>query len=488
MAASADRPKPFESLLNQLAPYFLAALIILGLFDLPILNIVLTTASLLILLGLILRQNSMRKLSGPNLVDLSVFLLLISEVVGLSQSINQANSIPYFVEFVFMLTFYFIVRLNQQGERQKLILFFIITILGAILAYMAISGFFPLYKRLSSFGFDDFSNFKRRIRLQNPLGLVTGEWVTIFILLLPFPLILFTKYQANYLNQKPHQLNPRKKPLNTPRPGSSGKNQRKPLTWRITKGLQRLAARMKSSHTGRPEVLSWLLIIPVLAILIAGLITLSRGVLLAYLCFFLVAGLLFVINKLVTLKKTFIYVLSLFLLLGVILIPILPSMRTTLSFLKTTSQVRSFEGRSDVWEQSLEIVKAHPFFGVGANNFALSYLKYKSQDDDAQFIGSAYNTFMQILVEKGILGFIAYGFLFVAYFKVSLNKIKLLRGDIVKSASLIFFTSAVAAVIVRDLSYSSMFVNKEASMFLWYVFAYSAGLEERGEASHEPKS
>ena len=157
------------------------------------------------------------------------------------------------------------------------------------------------------------------------------------------------------------------------------------------------------------------------------------------------------------------------------------------SSVKTTSQVRSIEGRSNVWEQSIQMVKEHPFFGVGSNNFTLAYLPYKSQQDDARFIDSAFNTFLQILIEKGIVGFLAYSFLFFAFFKVSLNKIKRFQNDNLKSATLILFTSAVLAVLVRDLTYSSMFVNKGASIFLWFMFAHNAGIEEDYESSYESK-
>jgi len=72
------------------------------------------------------------------------------------------------------------------------------------------------------------------------------------------------------------------------------------------------------------------------------------------------------------------------------------------------SQTRSAQGRVEIWNRSLELFRAHTLVGVGSANSALMLL---SSADDEETTGFASRTFslpVQLLVEKGIIGFVLY--------------------------------------------------------------------------------
>lgn len=170
-------------------------------------------------------------------------------------------------------------------------------------------------------------------------------------------------------------------------------------------------------------------------------------------------------------RRIIIFNLALIVVVSALLAPLAKPVLTTVVMLKSLSQVRSFEGRIHLWRGSLELAGGHPWTGVGAFNFPLKYVA--ASEARPAFGASAFNYFLQILVEKGIIGFAAYLLLLFAFFKTSITGCRLAESRLHKTAAILLMIG-IAAVIVRDLTYSSMFINKGANVVLWLALAINA--------------
>ncbi|MDO4962884.1 MAG: O-antigen ligase family protein [bacterium] len=92
--------------------------------------------------------------------------------------------------------------------------------------------------------------------------------------------------------------------------------------------------------------------------------------------------------------------------------------------IKTTVKTGG-NSRLTIWKNSLSIVKNNYLVGVGYDNF---YLVYKDNLDDVNFNGvkiivdKAHNTYLNMLVSSGILGFIPYILLLLTVFIIGLKE------------------------------------------------------------------
>lgn len=363
-----------------------------------------------------------------NLLDVSMFSFILVELISFYESTYQANSFPHVIETLSLCLFYYLVRFSLRRDYLRITLFSILSLMAFCISLGAIITFFMQFQKVKALGFADPTDLKHTFSLFNHAGTPVGEWITIFLVLLPFPLAIFIRF--NNL------------------------------------GFEK-----------------WLLLCPFFTILVAALLTFSRGVYAAIVAFSIIASVLFWFYRLAPLKRIIQFnLLSLLVLVSVLTLTSLPkSIITTFSLFNTASQVRSFEGRMNIWKQSAEIVSRHPWFGVGPNNFAMQYVAYKSQDGDAVFVGRAFNSFLQIFIEKGVLGLAAYIFLLAAFFIVSHRKIKLPGGEVYERCVIVLFMAAYAAVLVRELSYSSMMMNKGVAVLLWLMMGNNAQLEKMGD-------
>ncbi len=361
-----------------------------------------------------------------NEMDYAVLVVALVELVGYAASTYRENSFYPLMEVLFLLLFYCLVRLNLRHDYQRLALYVFITLWGVFLAAVAVYWFLPLDLRIRALGFSDFTDFRNYIYVLNPVGVSIGEWVSVLFLMLPFPVAFCV-------------------------------------------GLR------------RPRAARWLALAAMVAVVCTIAVTFIRGAYMGLAAFFLFASALFYVYGLLPLKRILLFNALVVCLTAVCLLPLARPVTTTLAVLKTTSQVRSLEGRKNIWRDSLEIIKRHPVFGVGSQNFVMQYAGYREQRPDAAFAQRPFNYFFQILVEKGLLGLVAYGLLLVCFYRVSHRKIRLLGDDTFRKSVVICLMAAYAALIVRDFSDSSILTNRGVAVLLWFAFAHNAGLE--GEAS-----
>jgi len=63
-------------------------------------------------------------------------------------------------------------------------------------------------------------------------------------------------------------------------------------------------------------------------------------------------------------------------------------------------------GRTDIWRASLEMLKHYPLVGTGLGNFVIVYRQYAGYSPKFHgFTRSPHNTYLDVLVELGVLGF-----------------------------------------------------------------------------------
>lgn len=235
-------------------------------------------------------------------VDWSIFAVVVAETASYFNSTYRPNSLHGYHEILFLFLFYCFVRLHLKHERQQAGVLLLLTLLGLYLSVTALFSFHRQYAETTSHGFDDVTDFRQFIRAFQTEDSPVGERITLYLALLPPPVLLFIRFAK------------------------------------------------------RGRALSWLLLCPVITTLLVISATFSRGLYLATAAFFASTTLLFRVYGLTGLKRLagFGAAALLTLLLIVCVTPLrTPVLNTALMF-KTMSQVRSLEGRASLWKVSWE--------------------------------------------------------------------------------------------------------------------------------------
>ena len=82
-----------------------------------------------------------------------------------------------------------------------------------------------------------------------------------------------------------------------------------------------------------------------------------------------------------------------------------------LSTLPTEFEQGTFTGRTIIWKAGWEIFRVHPFVGIGANAFRVMVSRELAEPirmGEADPAPPAHNTFLSVLVEQGVLGFVVF--------------------------------------------------------------------------------
>lgn len=399
----------------------LLALILLGrIQDFPGTTIILIVVAVIYATRKVLAEEEDGRGIGFNWMDISTLVVMTSEIVNYFASTYRLNTLSSVVDVSFLFLLYWVIRLNLKHEYQFVGLILILGFFGAYFTARVIYVFRPQYQRFTFFQFTDLSNFRERIDLLTPNGMPIAEWVTLFLMFLPFPILLLIKYKHR---------------------------------WRI-------------------------LLLPtvclVLLVLIAIAISFSRALYISAFSFFLIGSGLCLYYRLFPWRELVLFngILALMFLLMVAFSPIAKPVVTTMSIVSTSSQIRSLQGRVSTWTTALEMVRSHPLLGIGSYNFPMQYVTYRPAN--TVYVGRALNCVLQILIEKGVLGLVAYCVLLFTFLKTSHQRVRLSAGDLFEKSAVVLFVAVCASVIVRDLSYFSILTNKGVASLLCFMFAFNA--------------
>ncbi|WP_276963667.1 O-antigen ligase family protein [Bacteroides graminisolvens] len=338
-------------------------------------------------------KNTKLKPINQATINYRVELACTLEIILCFYSIFLLNTIKSVFVIINLILLYRLIRSTVTNQRQLDYIKIFINIIAFVFALVTILSFGFHYLRFSRVNIEDLSYLKH---FYTPLGIIANDWAAIFICFLPFPFSLLYTY----------------------------------------------ANKVKLILIGISSF-----------ILYAILITLSRGAILSVLSFFLCLFIFTFLWKREYVKKLSIQILTILVISFTLCVPIKQSLITTLEMTKTISQKRSIEGRISKWEESLYLFQQHPIVGVGAGNYAFASYNIRGKNKK-QFNPRCTNSYLQILVEKGLIGAAMYSYLLAYVFIASYRKMKTGHWDC------IVFSAGLVALCVKEFFFSSLLENQ----------------------------
>jgi tetratricopeptide (TPR) repeat protein/O-antigen ligase len=399
----------------------LLGIVLLGrIWDFPGTTIILIVVPVIYTTRNVLAEETSRGV-GFSWLDISTLVVMTSEIVNYFTSTYRLNTLSSIVDVSFLFLLYWTIRVNLRHEYQFIGLLLILVVFGAYFTARVIYVFRPQYQHFTALEFTDLSDFRERIDLLTPNGMPIAEWITLFLMFLPFPILLLIKYK----------------------------------------------------HRWRSMLLPALA--TVLLVLVAIAISFSRALYISAFSFFLVGSGLCLYYRVFPWRRLALFngMLAFLFLLIIAFSPIAKPFLTTTSIVRTSSQIRSLQGRVNTWATAPQMVRSHPLLGIGSYNFPMQYVMYRPAN--TVYVGRALNCVLQILIEKGVLGLFAYGVLLFAFLKTSHQRVRSSTGDVFDKSAVALFVAVCVSAIVRDLSYFSILTNKGAAALLCFMFAFNAG-------------
>jgi O-antigen ligase len=139
-------------------------------------------------------------------------------------------------------------------------------------------------------------------------------------------------------------------------------------------------------------------------------------------------------------------------------------------------------GRNTIWQGTLNMIRAHPIFGVGLGAFITVYPTYETIPMLVR-VNYAHNDYLQILAEGGIAGgLIAVWFLVVVLVRAYRG---ILARDPLCAAMSLAATAGIIAVMIQSITDTDLQIPSNALLFLILVAVVSRF--EKGEI-HESHS
>jgi len=134
--------------------------------------------------------------------------------------------------------------------------------------------------------------------------------------------------------------------------------------------------------------------------------------------------------------------------------------------------------RVSIYNNTINMIKHHPFIGVGVNTFSRNYGKYKlesaekySHTPDTIY---AHNIYLQMAGEIGLLGLAAFLLFLFQVFRRVLNVSRRLSDEYLKIIALSLAASLIA-FLVNGLTETSLYYPRVAMIF-WYLIGVSLSL------------
>lgn len=134
------------------------------------------------------------------------------------------------------------------------------------------------------------------------------------------------------------------------------------------------------------------------------------------------------------------------------------------------SPLQTFLDRVPIWSAAVSIFLQHPIFGIGINNFG----NYVGAFDPTLDVNQAHDLFLNILVERGLIGLSAFLFVLVALFRT------LLRGvGLAPTASYrILAVGATASFVafLADSLFDVAYYDYKILLLFWLLAGIAASL------------
>lgn len=341
------------------------------------------------------------------ILDVLLISLIIFEIVDLFFSLYPTNSVLYLFELLTVLYTILIIRHLFLFNRFKLLCLILISSIALCMSLFNIFLFTFKYYESTICGFTDFTQFRY---LYKPIGILSNEWVTALFCLLPFPVIGYFLSIKNSDN-------------------------------------------INSLYT---KAIKYLFVISFLLIIFNIFISFSRAAYFSFILWIVLMNTFFYILKLTTLKTQLLS--NLILVLFVVILSFVFSNSIHSTLYASNSHMRSTESRYTQWYNAIQIAKQYPLLGIGAKNYPLISCKWQDKNPDSNFSGRVNNTYIQLLLEKGIIGFVLWLLLILYFIYILFKNIKSSNRviDIIINTIII---STILSVLFRELFFSSLLCN-----------------------------
>jgi putative inorganic carbon (HCO3(-)) transporter len=138
------------------------------------------------------------------------------------------------------------------------------------------------------------------------------------------------------------------------------------------------------------------------------------------------------------------------------------------------------DDRIAVYRNSLNMIKDHPFVGLGANTYMKNYKKYRGPVEYRNIVTKdymyAHNNFLHMAAEIGLIGLGIFIWLLYKLFRECKNIYKRLDNHYLKIV-LLSLTACLIAFPVNGLMESSLYYSRVAIIF-WYLAGFSLALNK----------
>lgn len=138
------------------------------------------------------------------------------------------------------------------------------------------------------------------------------------------------------------------------------------------------------------------------------------------------------------------------------------------------------DDRIAVYRNSINMLKAHPFIGLGANTYMKNYKKYKEFPEYRNIVTLdymyAHNMFLQMAVEIGLIGLAVFFWLIYKLFAQCRAIYHNIKDEYLKIVSLSLLACLIA-FLVNGLTESSLYYSRIAGIF-WYLAGFSLALNK----------
>lgn len=348
-----------------------------------------------------------------NIIDISVLILFAVQLLVCLASTYKPNSIfPLFHLLMFVIVYFYLRWCFSKWDNNINILGVVFSVLFGIMALVAFFQFLLFKFNVQYHGVQDITNFRA---IYSPLGMLLNDWISYLILFLPFAII-------PVLNKE--------------------------------------------------SVLRIISIVSTALICLGLVISFTRGAYISLWVFILVSTVFVIYLYFKTAKKI------LFLIPAIVIastvgagIVYFDDAATTAGMVKTESQTRSVSGRQVLWSSAFDMFKSYPLTGVGQGNFIKENPAFIEKSEGSYFTNRVTNTYLQILSEQGIAGFISWGLI---YFTILITLLFcVLRNNQFPGVDLkqeaqhsikdrliaTLFLSALMAFGIREMVFSSFFYN-----------------------------
>jgi len=112
------------------------------------------------------------------------------------------------------------------------------------------------------------------------------------------------------------------------------------------------------------------------------------------------------------------------------------------------------EFRVDIWRTSLHIARHYPLTGIGLHNTRDLYDKYKDADSIETQVPHAHNNFIQMVVERGVVGLAAFGYFFFALARLFVRGYRRARAPAARAAALAGIGATVGFLVEGFFEYT----------------------------------